>query len=191
MQVIDVGGALSGLQFVLARSGATVLNVDPFIEYGTSGEYAEVDPGERLRELNELFGTTVELRRCVLEEAGLAPGSVDAVYCISTIEHLAPESMRSTAAEMARVLRPGGRAVLTIDLFLDLQPFTTRTHNRWGTNVDVRQLVGETGLELDAGTTSELFGFPDFDVDAVQSNLSEYLLGDYPGLAQCLVLRKP
>lgn len=189
-RVIDLGGALSGLQFVLARSGATVLNVDPFLDYGTSGEYAGVDPGERLRELNQLFGTTVELRRSVLEEAGLAPDSVDVVYCISTIEHLTPEAMRASAVEIARVLRPGGHAVLTVDLFLDLQPFTTRTSNRWGTNIDIRALVETTGLELVAGTTSELFGYPEFDVDAVQSNLSDYLVGDYPGLAQCLVLAK-
>jgi len=190
MRVIDLGGALSGLQFVLARSGAKVLNVDPFIDYGTSGEYAAVDPGERLRQLNQLFGTTVELRRCVLEQAGLAPGSVDVVYCISTIEHLAPEAMLASATEIVRVLRPGGHAVLTIDLFLDLEPFTTRTHNRWGTNIDVCDLVEATGLELVVGTTSELFGYPDFDVDAIQSNLSDYLVGDYPGLAQCLMLRK-
>jgi SAM-dependent methyltransferase len=189
-RVVDLGGALSGLQFVLARSGATVLNVDPFIDYGTSGEYAGVDPGERLRELNQLFGTAVELRRCVLEEAGLAPGSVDVVYCISTIEHLAPQAIQASATEIVRVLRPGGHTVLTIDLFLDLEPFTTRTHNRWGTNIDVRGLVEATGLELVVGTTSELFGYPDFDVDAIQSNLSDYLVGDYPGLAQCLVLRK-
>jgi 2-polyprenyl-3-methyl-5-hydroxy-6-metoxy-1,4-benzoquinol methylase len=190
MRVVDVGGALSGLQLVLDRSGASVLNVDPFVDYGTSGEYAGVDPGQRLGDLNRLFGTNVELRRGDLEQAHLAAGSMDVVYCISTIEHLSADARKATAVEIGRVLRPGGSAVLTADLFLDLQPFTSRADNRWGTNIDVSDLVGATGLTLVEGTTAELFGFPDFDADAVQSSLSEYLVGDYPGLAQCLVLRK-
>lgn len=190
LRLVEVGGALSGLQFVLARAGATVVNVDPFVDYGTTGEYAAVDPAERLRDLNELFGTAVELRRCTLAEAGLPAGSVDVVYCISTIEHLSAAARTSTVGEIGRVLRPGGRTVLTVDLFLDLQPFTTRTDNRWGTNIDVHALVAESGLGLVEGTPAELLGYPEFDADTVQSNVSDYLVGDYPGLAQCLVLQK-
>ncbi len=190
MRVVDLGGGLSGLQFVLALSGATVLNIDPFVDYGSVGEYAAVDPPQVLGRLNRLFGTAVELRRGVIHEAGLDAASVDIVYCISTIEHLSETDVSAAMAEIRRVLRPGGHWVLTVDLFLDLKPFTTRLSNRWGTNVDIRSLVEASGFDLVSGSPGELLGFGDFDADTVQSNLSEYLVGDYPGLAQCLVLRK-
>lgn len=190
MRVVDLGGGLAGLQFVLASSGATVINVDPFLDYGTFGEYAALEPVGELRRLNRLFGTDVELRRTVIEDAGLASASVDTVFCISTIEHLSGPDAQAAVDEIRSVLRPGGQCVLTVDLFLDLQPFTTRRSNRWGTNIDVRGLVEASGLDLEAGTPAELLGFGDFDADTVQSNLSEYLVGDYPALAQCLVLRK-
>ncbi|MDQ6838075.1 MAG: class I SAM-dependent methyltransferase, partial [Actinomycetota bacterium] len=190
MRLVDLGGALSGLQFVLARSGATVINVDPFIDYGTSGEYAGADPDHRLQHLNQTFATAVQLRRSTLAEAELEADSVDVVYCISTIEHLPAAAVATTAAEIRMVLRPGGHAVLSIDLFLDLWPFTALTHNRWGTNIDVAALVEASGLELVFGTPSELLGFAEFDAETVQANVPDYLVGDYPALAQCFVLRK-
>ena len=44
-RILEIGGALSGFQFVLAKSGYDVHNVDPFFNYGTerAGHY-EVDP---------------------------------------------------------------------------------------------------------------------------------------------------
>src|SRR5581483_447740 len=35
MKVLELGGALSGLQFVLAKEGCEVHNVDPFEDYGS------------------------------------------------------------------------------------------------------------------------------------------------------------
>ncbi|MDQ1414173.1 MAG: hypothetical protein QOJ52_3592 [Acidimicrobiaceae bacterium] len=190
MRVVDLGGGLSGLQFVLARSGASVIDVDPFVDYGTPGEYSAVDPAAFLDRLNRLFGTDVALRRSEISDAGLDSASVDVVYCLSTIEHLSAAAVGAALDEIRRVLRPGGHCVLTIDLFLDLTPFTTRLDNRWGTNVDVRALVQASGLDLVYGNPAELAGFAEFDADAVQANLSEYLIGIYPGMAQCLILRK-
>jgi small ligand-binding sensory domain FIST len=42
-----------------------------------------------------------------------------------------------------------------------------------------------------AGRCEELFGHPEFDADKIQSRLDEFFVGDYPALAQCLVLQKP
>jgi len=39
------------------------------------------------------------------------------------------------------VLKPGGRLVLTIDLFLNLKPFTSRTSNQFGVNVSIGELM--------------------------------------------------
>lgn len=80
---IELGGGLSGFQFVLAACGARVRNVDP-------GEQAEgrgwpVDQSSIAR-LNRAFGTRVELAQSKLDEARLQEGSVQTIYCISTLD---------------------------------------------------------------------------------------------------------
>jgi SAM-dependent methyltransferase len=188
---VDLGGGLSGFQFTVAKGGSMVTNVDPFSDYGSMIGYDALDPEQAIARLNRIFRTSVRLERRDLVAAALPAHSVDVVYCISTLEHLDAEARAATLREVARVLGPGGRLVLTVDLFLDLAPFTTRASNRYGTNVDLAEVVEQSGLTLEAGRPSELFGFPDFDADRVQANLSEYLIGGYPAMAQCLILRQP
>jgi SAM-dependent methyltransferase len=192
LRVADIGGGLSGLQFVLAREGAHVINVDPFDEYGGK------DYGDASRlvachsRLNRAFRTRVELIQSTMAHAGLADGSLDRVYSISVFEHLAPDARQATLAAIRRVLRPGGLFILTLDLFLDLEPFTAEAVNRFGGNVSVPDLVDTSGLDLAWGRRDQLFGYPEFDVKAVKSLLESLHVGRfYPCLAQLLVLRKP
>lgn len=188
MTAVEIGGSLAGLQFVLAREGMKVVNVDP-------GERAAVGwpvTQASINRLNRAFGTDVELRSCFLEEAGLESASVDLVYSISTIEHIPVELLPSLLGEVRRILAPGGRCVLTVDLFLDLEPFSHRTRNITGANVDVRWLVEQSGLRLEQGDRAELYGFPEFDPKRIMGNLFSYQYGTYyPSLAQALVLVKP
>ena len=87
---------------------------------------------------------------------------------------------------------PGGRFVLTVDLFLDLEPFSYETKNITGVNVDVRWLVETSGLQLQQGDATELHGYPEFDPKRIMGNLFSYEYGAfYPALAQALVLVKP
>jgi hypothetical protein len=89
-------------------------------------------------------------------------------------------------------LKAGGYFILTIDLSLDITPFTTRQSNIYGKNIDIKWLVSIAPFQLAQGNPSELNGFPEFDPDRIQSNLSSYLIGRfYPTLTQCLVLQKP
>jgi len=190
-RVLEIGGALSGLQFVLARGGASVVNVDPFVAYGDEGPPVE-DPSASHGWLNDVHGTDVVLRRTTVDEAALPARSFDAALCISTIEHLSPDAIKAILGEVARVLGPGGRFVLTVDLFLNLAPFTRRTENEWGANVSVRWLVEESGLELVDGNRAELFGYDEFDAERVLASLERYAISTaYPQLAQAFVLRKP
>lgn len=188
MRALEIGGSLAGMQFVLARHGVEVVNVDP-------GERAArgwpVTP-DLIARLNRAFGTGVELHPCFLAEADLDSESFDVVYSISTIEHIPTESLPALVQEVGRLLRPGGRFVLTIDLFLDLAPFGYAKENPSGTNVDVRWLVEESGLVLEQGDPEELLGFPEFDPRRVLDNLMHYEYGAYiPSVAQALVLSKP
>jgi SAM-dependent methyltransferase len=43
-------------------------------------------------------------------------GTFDRVFCISTLEHLGPDGRAGALREFGRVLRPGGLAVLTVDV---------------------------------------------------------------------------
>lgn len=187
---VDLGGGVSGFPFTIASAGASVVNVDPFLDYGSSVDYRYVDPPLLIERLNRVLGTAVRLIPRDLVGAALPGASVDVVYCISMLEHLDLEARAEALGEVGRILKPGGHLVLTVDLFLDLVPFTRRATNRYGTNVDVAEIVDQSGLSLVEGRRAELFGYPEFDAGHVQSRLSEFLIGTYPALAQCLVLAR-
>jgi 2-polyprenyl-3-methyl-5-hydroxy-6-metoxy-1,4-benzoquinol methylase len=188
-RILEIGGALSGLQFVLAKDGHQVHNVDPFVDYG-SGEY-EVDPVSEHSFLNTLFGTDVTLHRATLPDARIA-GVFDAVCCISTIEHLSPADIEETMNRVKQLLRPGGLLVVTLDLFLNLEPFCSRTSNEWGTNLPAAWLQELTGFELVVGEREELYGYEQFSTEYLLSHLEDYATNNYyPTLAQLMTLKAP
>jgi SAM-dependent methyltransferase len=189
-RVVEVGGALAGFQWALASAGADVTNVDPFEPYGSEDMYPS-DVGSLHRQLNEWFGLNVTLKRTALADSGLDAASFDTVYSISTLEHLDPEQLESTLVAARKLLKPGGALVLTVDLFLELHPFTNQDANRWGVNVSMADVVDRSGLTLQQGDVSELYGYPEFDARRVQSQLHRYLVGSrQPTLVQACVLRK-
>jgi hypothetical protein len=126
-----------------------------------------------------------------LAESELPTKSFDRAYCISTIEHLEWHELCRTVQEASRLLREGGLFVLTIDLFLNLVPFTRRKKNQFGVNISVRDLIAEAGMDRVYGEKSELYGFNEFKADDITTNLERYLVGqDYPSLTQLLILGK-
>ncbi len=187
MRVLEIGGGLSGFQFALARAGCHVVNVDPGL--GARGVGWQCDDASMAR-LNRAFGTAVELRNTVVPEAGLEDASFDRAYSISVLEHLPDDEIVEAMQHTFRALKPGGKFILTIDLFLELVPFTNRLENRWGKNVDVKWIVDTTSMKMVHGDEQLLYGYEAFDPERLQANLSDYLVGNYPALAQCLVLEK-
>jgi SAM-dependent methyltransferase len=187
LRVVDVGGSLGGLQWALAREGHQVVTVDPGLD--ARGVGWEVNAATH-RAISRALRAPVHLMPTTLSAAGLAPGSVDVLLSVSTLEHLASADLAEFSAHAQRLLRPNGIAVLTIDLFLDVRPFAPPDHNRYGTNVDVCALLAGAGLTLYEGQRSELLGYPEFSAPNVLAHLSEYMVGvNYPGLSQCLVAR--
>jgi hypothetical protein len=188
-RILEIGGALSGLQFVLAECGHEVHNVDPFFDYGR-GNY-DIDPVAEHAALNRTFGTNVVLHRSTLPEADLA-GSFSAAVCISTLEHLPPDSIQATIVAMKPLLRPGALVVLTIDLFLNLIPFSSRSTNVWGTNTSVAWIDELLGYTMVAGDRAELYGYDEFSTDRILAQLEEYAMGaGYPQLAQLVSFQLP
>jgi hypothetical protein len=188
-RILEIGGALSGLQFVLARNGHEVHNVDPFLDYG-KGKY-DIDPTAHHAALNKTFGTNVTLHRSTLPEAKL-DGDFSAAVCISTLEHLPEKSIQSTLTALKSLLRPGGLMVLTIDLFLNLAPFCSRTTNIWGTNVPVAWIQDLLSYPIAVGDKTELYGYTEFSIDRIVSRLDEFAIGSgYPQLAQLVTFQAP
>ena len=87
-------------------------------------------------------------------------------------------------------LKPGGYFILTVDLFLELAPFTRKERNRWGTNANLKSLLDAAPFKIITGDRAQLNGFPEFAPEQVLIRLSEFFQGDYPTLIQCLVLQK-
>ncbi|TAM79846.1 MAG: class I SAM-dependent methyltransferase [Acidobacteria bacterium] len=187
-KVLEIGGGLSGLQFVLSRCGCEVTNVDPGM--AAHGVGWPVDQ-ESVNLLNRRFGTSVCLKNCFIEDAGLANESFDRVFSISAIEHIPPDDVLTILEHVRRVLKPGGLFVLTVDLFLDLKPFTRLETNKFGRNISIRWLIENSGLELAAGRPEELYGFDAFSPGDILERLPQFFIGsDWPTLTQALVLRK-
>jgi ubiquinone/menaquinone biosynthesis C-methylase UbiE len=108
-----------------------------------------VDQSEAMLEvLKEKLGSTGELD-CRTGEADALPvesGSVDAVFANMYLHHV--EDPASAIAEMARLLKPGGRLVVT-DLDQHNHTFLlTEQHDRWSgfKRSDVRQWFKQAGL---------------------------------------------
>ena len=175
MKVVDVGSGAAGFQFVLADAGLDVLSVDPLVNpSGTVNWQFENDDFHRL---NQAFGSKVRFIRKYLEDAALESESVDRVFAVSVLEHLSDASLTSLVMEVARILKPGGAFVATIDLFLDCHPFTRVERNEFGRNVSVKRVIEESGLTLESGLPRELFGFDEFDADRILRDSQKYLVG--------------
>lgn len=107
------------------------------------------------------------------------------------IEQIRQEDIVILLDHVRRVLKPGGRFVLTIDLFLDPVPFTRESQNKFGTNISVEWLVRESGLARVHGEPRELYGLPDFDPDGILAQKDRYHVGQsWPTMVQTLVLAK-
>lgn len=185
LRVLEIGGGLSGLQFVFSWLGCDVTNVDPGVDaYGRDWDLSP----KRFDELNEAYGTNVRLIREQLENADLEKGSFDVIVSVSVIEHMGPERGQSVLSRAAELLRPGGRIVLTLDLFPDVLPFGPAERNSYGTNVDVRKVI--EGFEIVVGKREELLGFPEFDAAAILRKQGDFLVGATPAWSQCVTLRR-
>lgn len=184
MNVLEVGGGYSGLQFVLSMHGCNVTNVDP--SHGQNWLYTQ----DRFDSLNKWLGTNVKFVASTIQDAALPTNSFDRIFSISVLEHLEDDQRHQAVRTCHQLLKPGGMLIVTADLFLNIEPFTRRVSNSYGTNADLNALFRNSSWELLAGEQSELMGYPDFSPEGILANLESYLVGRYPALAQCLVLRK-
>ena len=66
--------------------------------------------------------TRIHFRQECLSKMSFNDGFFDRVFCISVLEHIPIEIQSRAIQEMSRVLKPGGRLVITLDLPKDEPP---------------------------------------------------------------------
>jgi len=134
MKVADIGCGMTGFTpYLKDVAGCDATGVDPDlfeegIKFGGHG-------------VNQTFlrSTGLKVLRGGMEALPLEDESQDRVFCISVIEHVPHTIARRGMQEMARVLKPGGRAVVTMDV------------NMWSEINRPLDLVWESGLLLPGG----------------------------------------
>ncbi|MCR4263123.1 MAG: class I SAM-dependent methyltransferase [Candidatus Roizmanbacteria bacterium] len=185
-KVLDIGGGFGGFQFVLSKAGLNVVNIDP-----SDADHSWLYTKSYFDFLNDAYDTDVILIQNTLDKAKIKDSSIDTIFCISVIEHLSDKDRRILLKHARRVLKKGGRFVLSVDLFLDLIPFSEKSQNKWGQNVKITDIIDESNLTLDIGQKDELYGFKEFKYKTILGRLDKYLIGSgYPALSQLFVLRK-
>ena len=196
MRILDVGGGLGGLQFVLSMEGAEVVNVDPAARHDGRWSLGQGSAAHLLTEddhaaLNELFDTKVLLIPRAVQDCGLASGSFERAVCLSVLEHLELDEARAVLAAIRELLAPGGLCLLTVDVFLDVRPFGLRPANFWGTNHDMRALLDGLGFHLVQADPRELLGFPEFDPGDIIARLPSLFVSPIsPCMSQAVILRR-
>ncbi len=107
-QVVDLGSGVTFFPFSVAQLGCHVICTD-------TDPVAEIDLQRAVPQVPHAPGT-VGFRACGEQKLPFAAGEVDAVFCISVLEHI--PNPEHTITEIARILKRGGLLVLTIDLDL-------------------------------------------------------------------------
>lgn len=158
MRVLDAGCGRSPLQYMLCDIGCEVYGVDLF----ENSKWHGID-----QNLASLFGCNIKYRNESIANIGYPDNTFDRVCCVSVIEHCRAQNVsnelmtQQTAAdkelqknimnEMIRVLKPGGRLVVTVDFNMP------RSNCLLESNVDVAELLRVPGAKMTGSRCTEPF----------------------------------
>ncbi|MDO8730626.1 MAG: class I SAM-dependent methyltransferase, partial [Candidatus Omnitrophota bacterium] len=110
MRCADIGCGMTAFTIYLKKiAQCEAVGVDPDVFFDSSREEGWGVTPQFVRR------TGLKIVQSKMEMTGLASNSVDRVFCLSVIEHLPREVAQHGIQEMARILKPEGIAVLTVD----------------------------------------------------------------------------
>jgi SAM-dependent methyltransferase len=123
--VLAIGAGTEPVLFWLANRVGMVTATDIYGE----GKFAAVEAAESMLRNPAAFSPVdyrkdrLVVRHMDARRLEFPTGSFDAVYSLSSIEHFgSPQDIAGAAAEMGRVLRPGGTAVVVTECLVYLDP---------------------------------------------------------------------
>jgi SAM-dependent methyltransferase len=131
LKVADIGCGMTAFTIYLKEhAGCDVTGVDPDVfeaglrykGHGVSEEFIK--------------RTGIKFLRGDMTDVPLESESQDRAFSISVMEHVAPDVRRRGMQEIARILKPGGRAIITVDMSM------------WFEMNRPLELVWESGLNL-------------------------------------------
>ncbi|MFZ1217803.1 MAG: methyltransferase domain-containing protein [Chthoniobacterales bacterium] len=110
-RLLEIGGGEPIISGFLAELGYDVTLVDPYDGFGNGPtdyqRYVELFPNVKIR--REYFRPKM---------AGLAPGSFDAIFSVSVLEHLPPPALAACFEAIAEFLSPRGFSIHCFDFIL-------------------------------------------------------------------------
>lgn len=107
-RVLDAGSGITFFPFLLAAAGFDVVCCDNDQGLGLASRFAQT---------NACTGWSVRFEACSVSELTDSDGAFDGIVCISVLEHVTTER-EAILDTFARLLRPGGRLVITCDVDL-------------------------------------------------------------------------
>ncbi len=139
MHVIEIApGHGRWTEFLSARAGRLILvDLSP-----TCLEHCHARFPDRALELFQTSGSNLPDRN----------GAIDVVWSFDAFVHMHPDVVREYIAEIARVLKPGGKAVLHHAGIADLETHRQQDHQGWRSAVNaeiVRGFASEAGLSIE------------------------------------------
>ena len=147
-RVLDVGCGASILPMYLDRLGHRVVACDIDLDWDLVGQ------------------TPLPYLKADLTHLPFENAQFEAVFCISVIEHLAREQMTAALCELGRVLRTGGRLLLTTDFYdghrANLTYRRPGAHSAVNWNIFDRDLLEQIVLTHPGFTVTDP---PDLNVD--------------------------
>lgn len=184
MKVLDAGCGRGILQYYLARMGCQMSACD--IDGFRSKKFLKIhrflhelrltcmpDLSSRLKKNARYFGVDVDYHIESIQNISWEDNFFDRVYSISVLEHVQPLSEQRVALrQLARVLKPGGLMLLTLDYSARPIPGKSDVF----LPEDIRRVIEWSGLVP--------IEPPVFDVDG----WDDYLVGlaDFYGVPRCL-----
>lgn len=125
-RILDVGSALTFLPPFLARSGHAIVASD--VEPRMKTWARELWDGLRDHEVwRGITHDDLDYALADVTRLPFAPDSFDAVTNVSVLEHLPPAAMAQAVEAIARVLKPGGLLICTLDCWLRGEPMVNHT----------------------------------------------------------------
>lgn len=158
MKVADIGCGMTAFTIYLKDyAGCEVTGVDPDIfdaglkykGHGVSREF--------------LQRTGLKIHRGNMEAIPLETDSQDRVFSISVMEHVPHHVARRGMQEIARVLKPGGRAIITLDISMWFE-LTRPLDLVWDSGltllnpIDLRWPTRRFGMFSDSQLPADVFG---------------------------------